>query len=189
MVLLTPGLDGWEFIFFLDFLNFSCFNKFSASKQKKDKIIELFKLQRILSADRKLCEERKFKLFKVSEKLSATAELLYSKRQFCMYVKDCQFQSSLPFSFLLASSMTSWTPYSSHLQLLRWLSLFSWTTHSITRTVPETEACHGGLNSAHSKETLGMRNSIPSLSTSTVSSRHHEVLSHYRRLSFLEMTW
>lgn len=74
---------GWVRVCLLDF-----FIIFSTCEQIKDnKYIDLSKSQRILSADQKLYEERKFGLFKVSEKLSATAKLV---------CQDCQFQSSLP---------------------------------------------------------------------------------------------
>lgn len=79
---------GWVRVCLLDFFNFHALINFSTCEQIKDnKYIDLSKSQRILSADQKLYEERKFGLFKVSEKLSATAKLV---------CQDCQFQSSLP---------------------------------------------------------------------------------------------
>lgn len=65
---------------------------------------------------------------------------------------------------------------SSHPQLLHWLLQFSWTTHLTTRKVPEIEECHGGLNFGHLRVTAVMRSSTPSLSISTVSSLHLEVM-------------
>jgi hypothetical protein len=43
--------------------------------------------------------------------------------------------------------------------------------------VPEIEECHGGLSFGHLKETAGMRNSTPFLSTLIVSSLHLELTS------------
>lgn len=92
---------GWVRVCLLDFFNFHALIIFSAGEQIKDnKYIDLSKSQRILSPDQKLYEERKFGLFKVSEKLSATAKA-------CMSRLPIPIIAALTCAFLLASSMTS----------------------------------------------------------------------------------
>ena len=76
---------------------------------------------------------------------------------------------------LMCSSTIFWIPSSPHLRLWPCLLLFSWITHLSTRTVQETEECHGGSNFGNSKGTAATRSFTLSLSTSTDSSLHLEV--------------
>lgn len=86
-------------------------------------------------------------------------------------VSGTPFADSLhPFTYCICSSMTSWTPSSSHPRPSLWLSPCSWTTPSTTRTAPGTEECRGGPSSGRSRGTAETRSSTRFPSISTVSS-------------------
>jgi len=85
---------------------------------------------------------------------------------------------STNFLFFFFSSMISLILYSSHLQLLHWLLLCSWTILLITRIAPKIGECHGGPGLEHLMEIAVMKSSIHFLSTSTGFSLHGRKVSY-----------
>lgn len=73
------------------------------------------------------------------------------------------------------SSMISWIQSSRHHRQWHWSWRFSWITPLTTRTVHETEECHGGSNFERLKETAVMKSSTPFPSTSTGFFLHRKV--------------